>query len=136
MSKRTTTPDELGSVLDGIIAEYAEDIAEACDRSAESIAKYGAGELKTAAQNAGIKGRKYINSFRAELLEENPLGNVYVIRSTQYRIAHLLEHGHLIVSHGKITGKRTRSFRHWSKVEEDVSNKLEEAVKAAIKRQN
>jgi len=136
MAKKIIKPEELSSALGDILEDYAADITEACDRSAETIAKYGAGELKTSAQNAGIKGRKYINSFRADLLKESPLGNVYVIRSTQYRIAHLLEHGHLVVSHGKITGKRTRSFRHWSKVEEDVSRKLEEAVKDVIKRQN
>ena len=113
-----------------------EALTEDCNKSAADLAKYGSEELKDKAAAAGIKGKKYRNSFRWQLLEESPFGNIYVIRSTQYRIAHLLEHGHIIVSHGKYTGERTKERHHWTDVEQDVEGKLLTAVTEAIKKQN
>lgn len=130
------TPEGLGAAVNDILEAYTETLTEDCNKSAADLAKYGAEELKQKAASAGIGGRKYKNSFRWQLLKESPFGNIYVIRSTQYRIAHLLEHGHIIVSHGKYTGKRTRARHHWTEVEQDVESKLLNAVAEAIKKQN
>lgn len=135
MAKKVT-PEQLGDAIAEILEGYGEDLTADCNRAAAEVAKYGSQELKDKAAEAGIGGRKYKNSFRWQLLEETPFGNIYVIKSTQYRIAHLLEHGHLIVSHGKYTGRRTRAFRHWSDVEQDTERKLVAAVTDAINKQN
>lgn len=129
-------PDRLGAAIGDILEDYTESLTADCNKEAADLAKYGSEELKHFAANAGIGGRKYRNSFRWQLLEESPFGNVYVIRSTQYRIAHLLEHGHIIVSHGKYTGERTKERHHWTEVEKDVEGKLLTAVTEAIKKQN
>ena len=136
MAKAKIQPEELGAALTEILEDYTEDLTVRCNKASETTARAGAEDLKSKAQSSGIGGRKYNRSFASKLLNESPLGNTYVIYSRQYRIAHLLEHGHLIVAHGKYTGKRTRAFHHWSKVEADVSTKLEDSVKRAVQELN
>lgn len=131
MAKKVT-PDQLGDVLNEIFAEYQGDIIETVNEATKKVAEAGANELKQRAKFSGIKGSKYVNSFRADLLESSRLGNTYVIRSTEYRLAHLLEHGHAIVVHGKRTGKRTKAYHHWSEVEQDVVKQYEQDIKARI----
>lgn len=131
MAKKVT-PDKLGDVLNEIFADYQGDIIETVNEATKKVAEAGASELKQRAKFSGIKGRKYVNSFRADLLEQSRLGNVYVIRSTEYRLAHLLEHGHAIVVHDKRTGKRTKAYHHWSEVEQDVVKQYEQEIKAKI----
>lgn len=135
MAKKVT-PEQLGDAIAEILEGYGEDLTADCNRAAAEVAKYGSQELRDKAAEAGIGGRKYKNSFRWQLLEETPFGNIYVIKSTQYRIAHLLEHGHIIASHGKYTGERTKPRRHWSEVEQDTERKLVAAVTDAINKQN
>lgn len=136
MASKKISPDQLDSAIAEILEEYAGDLTEGLNQASKQIADYGRQELKDKAQASGIKGKKYFNSFRAELLSESPFGNTYVIKSTKYRIAHLLEHGHIVVSHGKYTGKRTRAFHHWTQVEEDTSKKLEAVAKQQIEKAN
>lgn len=131
MAKRIS-PNELSDTIKNILDEYGNDIIAGANEATKKVAEYGARELKERAIFAGIKGHKYTNSFRSELLQGSRLGNTYVIRSTEYRLAHLLEHGHAIVVHGKRTGKRTRAFHHWTHVEDDVNKKLEQEIKDRI----
>lgn len=133
---KKVTPDQLDNAIAEILEEYAGDLTENLNRVSKEIADYGRQELAEKARASGLKGRKYFNSFRVDLLSRSEFGNIYVIKSTQYRIAHLLEHGHVVVSHGKYTGKRTRAFHHWSYVEQDTSKKLEQAVKDQIEKAN
>lgn len=135
MAKKIT-PDQLDSAIAEILNEYAGNLTEGLNKVSKEVADCGKQELKDKAKASGINGKKYFNSFRAELLSESPHGNIYVIKSTQYRIAHLLEHGHIVVSHGRYTGKRARAFHHWTTVEQDTSKKLEDAVKAQIEKAN
>lgn len=127
MSKRIT-PDQLQDALNDILENYSDDLQTNLNAATKQVAEAAAQSLKERARYAGIKGNKYVRSFRAKKLDSSRLGETYVVYSTQYRLTHLLEHGHAIVVHGKRTGKRTRAFHHWSHVEEDAIRQLEQAV--------
>lgn len=135
MAKRIT-PDELNDAINEILEDYSAGLVDKCNRITESVAQYGASDLRERAKASGIKGRKYVNSFRAEMTEKSPYGNVWTIRSTQYRLTHLLEHGHRVISHGKVTGKRTHEYHHWSKTEDTVIKRFEEEIRHQIEQES
>lgn len=131
MAKKIS-PDELQDAIRDILDEYEGDILEGMNAATKLVAENGARELKERARFSGIKGTKYVGSFRAMLTEKTRLGNTYTIYSTKPSLAHLLEHGHVIWVHGKRTGKRTRAFHHWTHVEDEVNKELEQAIKDRI----
>lgn len=136
MIRRVKDAEELEQALTEILTDYTQTVTDKCNEATEQLAKYGKEELRHRAEVAGIGGRKYKRSFRWQVLEKSPFGNVYLISSTNYRLTHLLEHGHRIYSHGKYTGKSTRAFRHWSDVEEELDQKMTEAAVKAVNEAN
>ena len=132
--KKKIPIEDLQDAIADILNEYADDIITGANEAAKQTAASGAEALKERAKMSGIRGTKYVNSFKSKLLNQSRLGNTYVIYSTEYRLAHLLEHGHVIKVHGKRTGGRTRAFHHWSKVEDEVSRQFEQAVTNRIQR--
>lgn len=59
-------------------------------------------------------------------------------RKPHYRLAHLIENGHRIISHGKDTGKKTRSFPHVQPAQEFANKEIiklyDEAIERALKK--
>lgn len=130
MAKRIKA-EELEQALADIINDYADDVIKASQEAVETVGQIGVQKLQERAQKAGFKGTKYIKSFRVKK-ERGRLGATSTLYSTQYRIAHLLEHGHAIKNkEGNVIGK-TKAYEHWKTAEEETSNLLEDTIKKAV----
>ncbi|SFE84062.1 HK97 gp10 family phage protein [Peptostreptococcus sp. D1] len=71
-----------------------------------------------------IKSKKYLDKDSAVGLS---YGEVWYVDGPDYRLTHLLEHGHQLRN-----GKRSRAFNFVKKAYTDVENKYVKALKEAI----
>lgn len=133
MSTRKISPDQLGAAIADILDEYFEAVAKDTDAAVEQTGKMALDVAKTYASMIGHG--KYAKSL--SLQKESESGRVYVgttvtIYSKQYRVAHLLEHGHVLKIHGKVLGA-TRAFPHFAPAEAMAESVLQKKIEQAIK---
>ena len=134
MSTRKVTPDNLGDALNDILTEYAETIVKDANEAVEETGKMA---VKVAQSYATRIGRgKYAKSLSLEQEEKSgrvSVGTSVTIYSKQYRIAHLLEHGHVVKNKsGEIVGN-SRAFPHFAPAEAMAESTLESKIIQAIK---
>lgn len=132
-AKMTVTPDGICDAVQDIIKTYSDELVDKLPGIVKDAAKTTLKSLKKNAESIG--GRKYKGSFKSR--KERSVSalheTTYTIYSTQYRLAHLLEHGHVIRNRpgGQIYGV-TRAFPHWKPAEEagieEMSSKIKEAI--------
>ena len=132
MATRKVDPAHLGDAINDILNEYAETVVHDMKEAVEATGKMAA---ETAQAYASRIGRgKYAKSIKAKTTASNSFGTSVTIYSTQYRIAHLLEHGHVVKVNGKVVGN-TRAFPHFAMAEamaeETLPKKIEQAIKGA-----
>lgn len=132
MSNKTVTPDGLCDAIQDIVQQYSDEVVAQLPGIVKGAAKT---TLKTLKKNAeSIGGTKYRGSFKSRKERSMSVSETtYTIYSTQYRLTHLLEHGHVIRNRpgGPVYGV-TRAFPHWKPAEEagieEFNSKLEEAI--------
>lgn len=130
MSSRKVTPDNLGEVINEILTDYANTVVADAKEAVEETGKMAA---KTAQAYASRIGRgKYAKSIKSKTTEAGRVSTTVTIYSTQYRIAHLLEHGHVVKVHGKVVGT-ARAFPHFAPAEAMAETTLEQKIQQAIK---
>ena len=135
MATKKINPEQLGEALNEIIDEYAHRVV---NDSKDELLAIGKLTVKTAQAYASRIGRgRYAKSLSMQ--EEADSGRAYMgarvqIYSKQYRIAHLLEHGHTKVSRtGKPLGM-TKAFPHFAPAEKLAVSMLEQRIKQVIQR--
>jgi len=134
MSTRKISPDQLGDAINDILTEYAETLVTDTKEAVQAAGKVA---LETAKAYASQIGHgNYAKSLSLKKTEDSGrayMGAHVTIYSTQYRIAHLLEHGHAKVTHsGKVLGT-TRAFPHFAPAEAVAESALESKIKQAIR---
>lgn len=128
MAKRIR-PEELESAISEIVKEYSDQVVSDVKDAVEAAGKATA---KIAQAYASRIGRgKYAKSIKSKTTESSSFATTVAIHSTQYRIAHLLEHGHIVKVHGKVVGT-ARAFPHFAPAEKQGGEILEQKVKQAI----
>ena len=132
MSTRKVTPENLGQAINDILTEYANTVTKDVKSAVVETGKMAA---ETAQAYASRIGRgKYATSIKSKTTISNSFETSVTVYSTQYRIAHLLEHGHVIKAAGKVVGM-TRAFPHFqpaeAMAEAALPNKVEQAIKGA-----
>lgn len=132
MAYRKVNPENLGDAINEILTDYAETVVTDMKGAVEATGKMAA---ETAQAYASRIGRgKYAKSIKAKTTENGRVSTTVTVYSDQYRIAHLLEHGHALKVHGKIVGV-TRAFPHFAPAEamaeSTLVKKIEQAVKGA-----
>ena len=132
MSTRKISPDELGEAINDILNTYADTVVHGMKDAVEATGKMA---VETAQAYASRIGRgKYARSLKVKTTTSNRLETTVTIYSTQYRIAHLLEHGHTVKVRGKVVGT-ARAFPHFAPAEamaeSTLPKKIEQAVKGA-----
>ena len=133
MAKKTSI-DRIGAEINRILNGYSKEVQEEINKVTKSRTFAGVNILKNYASNAGFKGGKdYIDSMsgRTESKGTNLKGILYV-KAPHYRLAHLLEKGHVIRNQYGTYG-RTRAFKHWEPAEKEHNKRYEEEVTKAIK---
>lgn len=132
MANRKIKPEQLGQVLNEILTDYAEEVVDNSKEAVEATAKMTVQVAQSYASRIG-RGR-YANSITSTKTETSMYGTTVTIHSKQYRIAHLLEHGHAKVTRsGRVLGM-TKAFPHFRPAEAMAESALEQKVKQAIQR--
>lgn len=128
MSK--VTPEGLEAAVAGILEDYADQVVLDMKDAVEQTGKAAAKVAQTYASRIG-RG-KYAKSIKAKITASSSFGTTVTIYSTQYRIAHLLEHGHVVKAHGKIVGV-SRAFPHFAPAEAQAETMLVRKIEQAVK---
>ena len=132
MSTKTVTPDALCDAVQDIIKEYSDELVSKLPDIVKASAKTTVKALKKNAESIG--GTKYRGSFKSKKTSALLLGETtYTVYSTQYRLTHLLEHGHVIRNRagGPVYGM-TRAFPHWKPAEQEGIDEIDEKIREAI----
>ncbi len=116
----------LGDAIKEILEDYSTDIIDAVNRVTDETAE----ELKSEVEETAPTGKrkKLRKSWR---LEKEKLGGIderVTLHSTEYRIVHLVENGH-ITKHGT---SRARAYHFIQKATDKIMPVYEEAIKEAI----
>lgn len=129
---KTVTPNELCDAVQDIVKEYSDELVAKIPDIVKGAAKITVKALKKNAESIG--GTKYRGSFKSKKGRALISGETtYVIYSTQYRLTHLLEHGHVIRNRagGPVYGM-TRAFPHWKPAEQEGIDEIDEKIREAI----
>lgn len=127
---RKVTPEGLEAAIAEILEDYEEQVVTDMK---DAVEQTGKAAVKVAQAHASQIGRgKYAKSIKAKTTATNSFGTTVTIYSTQYRIAHLLEHGHVVKAHGKIVGV-SRAFPHFAPAEAQANRMLVKKIEQAVK---
>ena len=96
------------------------------DTMVQKVCQKGAKAIKDQAAST-VNGKDYQKSWTYQV-ERNRLYSNGIIYSKQPGLPHLLEHGHVIRSGGRVTGQ-ARAFPHIAPVAEKLVNEFEREVK-------
>ena len=131
---------DVEEAFNDILNEYKTEVAEASYQAVVAEGKDLVKDLRSRVDQAGIKGTGAYKKSFAIKSEKKLLGNTLVIggtvvvyaKSPYYRLTHLLEHGHKIVSKsGKVTGT-TKAYAHWAPAEKKAVESLEKRINEII----
>lgn len=80
------------------------------------------------------RSNPYYRSWRIKKRAETASSVVYTLHSKKYRLAHLLENGHILVVHGKATGKRVEGRPHIAPAAKAMESRLGKKIETEIKK--
>ena len=124
------TIDNLASVIDDILQDYAGDVQKNVDVIAKRIGQKGAQAWKNASKDT-FDGDKYASGWGTTIEKNRLYTVVYIHNKKQAGLAHLLEHGHV-----KANGTGRYGFwdgrTHIAPVEQEVVTKFESEVKRVL----
>ena len=94
--------------------EYRRHIAKTADKAGELAVK----TVQSNIRGQRIKGTRYYRSIHYDANTDRVKTTVIIYSRKHYRLTHLLENGHAIVTRTrKATGKRTEERPHWRPAE-------------------
>lgn len=132
MSTQVVTPNALCDAVQDIVQVYSDELVAKLPDIVKGAAKTTVKALKKNAESIG--GTKYRSSFKSKKGRALISGETtYTVYSTQYRLTHLLEHGHVIRNRagGPVYGM-TRAFPHWRPAEQEGIDEIDEKIREAI----
>ena len=127
----TISPDQLETAIEKMIQEYGDEIVDKMPDIVKATAKDTVKDLKGRAADL-FGGTKYKKSFKAKQTVSTGGKTVYTVHTTEYRIAHLLEHGHKIKTRAGLIKGTTQAKPHWSPAEKAAVKEMEKKVMLAI----
>lgn len=118
--------EQMADEIAKMLTEYETAIVKNVDTSGKAVADKGAKQLRqTSPERTGKYAKSWGVTREAGGFGENAK---YIIHNKKhYRVAHLLEHGHVMAN-----GKRTKAIPHIKPVEEQVVREYEKKVREAI----
>ena len=119
MANITIGPNQLQNTIMKILDDLPKEADEAVEEATKTVAKKAVDDLKaTSPVGTGKKAGSYANGWGTKKQK----GKTVVYNKTDYQLTHLLEYGHQLVIHGKVTNKSTRAIPHIKQVEQMVQN--------------
>lgn len=126
-------PEQLGTAISDVIREYTDDVIRELPEACQQAAKKTVKALKSNASKIGGTGA-YRKSFKSKKTAGDSNITTYTVYSTKYRIAHLLEHGHVIKNQtGRVYGV-TAAKPHWAPAEQEGMEELEKLIEEAAQK--
>lgn len=121
-------PGELHIAIGGLLENYHSDVLDKVNRLSEESAKSLVKKTRATAP-VGDRG-SFKRNIASKLLKETLNGSVYAwyVKAPDYRLTHLLVHGH-----AKVNGGRTRADSFLEDALAEVLPEYEKNVKEAIK---
>lgn len=124
---------DLESVLKDMLVEYGDDVYKVLDTAVNEVADESVQRLHGGGSYGGTG--KYNSGWKAE---DAPKGRMFkqkvVHNADHYRLAHLLEKGHVIRNGTGRSFGNTRAFPHIKPVEEWVKGELPKKIEELIER--
>lgn len=122
-------PDDLADAISDIIKEYSDEIITNLPDIVQTVAKDAQKNLKKLIGEKFRGTGKYQKSIKVKRTGTGLNGKTsYTLYSTESRLTHLLENGHVIKNQtGKVYGM-TQAVPHWSIVEEEAAEALEKKL--------
>lgn len=119
--------EDLSKLIEGELTAYAKKSADVVKQAVKETADEVKNEISEHAP-VGTTG-KYAKSWRSKKTAETDTSVTYTVHANKdgYRLAHLLEFGHLTRS-----GTRTRAFPHIKPAEEKGAQILEEKIRSDL----
>ena len=118
-----------------ILKTYPDDIVAAMPNVVKEVVKDTVTDLKKRARKQ-FKGTKYNKSFKSRKLSTASGQTTYTVYSTEYRLTHLLEKGHVIKNQtGRIYGV-TQARPHWEPAESAAVEELEQRLTETVQEAN
>jgi len=125
---------EIGGLASAVGRElemYSSRVKTGVDQAVEYVGGELKNNIKRDARAAGIGGKKYIRAMDLKKTSSTLYGKsvTWYVKAPHYRLAHLLERGHMTVN-----GKKTRAFPHIQKNEEQAKKEFEDLVEGVIRK--
>lgn len=126
MAKKVTI-DNLAAEVNKILEEYGDEITENMDKITRKVGQKGAKLLRNESQGAFPKGTgKYAKGWTSRATQGRLYTTVTIYNRTP-GLPHLLEHGHAVVSGGRVAGQYDGK-KHIAPVEKKLINDFEKEV--------
>lgn len=118
--------------MNKILEQYGDQVTGAITPAAEEVADDAVQMLKTTGDYKNLSG-DYRRSF-TRTTEKTWRGATVIIHneSPEYRLAHLLEHGHMIKNGTQRVYGETRPFKHWKPAEIKAVAEFEKKLREEI----
>ena len=117
-------PENLAKEITKSLAEYGQEVASEVKNATRKVAKETVTELKSTSPKSNSKrSGKYAKGWNAAVRTESATGISISVNDKEYRLVHLLEHGH-----AKRNGGRTKAIPHVAPAETKTNKKLEQEI--------
>lgn len=129
MSKSNTnriSVDRLDTEIQSILTMFVHGVETAVDKAADKVGKKAVKKLKESSPE-GYRS-KYKKGWRVDRD-----GTGIYVHNEEYRLTHLLEHGHDIVINGEVRGKAA-PVEHIKPVEEWAQDEFPEEIKRQVEK--
>ena len=128
--------DGLRDCIEDVLEKYQTEVTDGTCEAVERVSKEAVQRLKAKARAVFGSG-PYAKGWTRKLNKERLSSNAVVYgKAPTYRLAHLLENGHVIRNGTKRVFGRTRAFEHIAPVEEWAVEELEEEIVHRVERLN
>ena len=131
MARKTIKPFDLQSTIKEIFDKYGEDVYEVLGKAVDDVSQEAVQKLHDGGSFGGTGA--YNRSWVAEDIPKGRLSKAKVIHNEDhYRLAHLLEKGHVSRNGTRRTFGTVRAYPHIKPVEDWVKSELPKKVEEAI----
>ena len=132
----TIKPEEFSDYMNELLDQYGDEVYSITVSTLKDVSDQAVNELKTAGDFENHRKRGgYRSTWTAELRKFASRFRVSAViyNKKNYRLTHLLEHGHAIVKRGEVVGKASAK-PHIEDVEEWAIKKFEQELADGLSR--
>lgn len=134
---RKVTIENLNEAIQDILEEYADDIDFKNKETIKEVSKAGSKALQNLSKSTFGGNGDYAKGWTYKIEEKRLYAKVIIHNKSEYRLAHLLENGHLVRNGtGRVkSGKKTfvQGKPHISTIEQKLIEDYTEGIIKAIK---